>query len=132
MATRSLDISGCRRRFAQIVITHCAFRRSHCPYGMVWSTQVGGRLRMNWGRPKKKVLWAEKFAEATCGLTLEDPAKTLATYSIYTDTGAPLPSFIDNRVSLTGIRRLFAAVRKQVKEPKYAVASQASPAPARP
>jgi hypothetical protein len=72
-----------------------------------------------------------KICEGSWRLDPEGPAKTLATYSIYTDSGAPLPSFIDNQVSLTGIRRLFAAVRKQVKEPKYA-ASQASPPPARP
>ncbi len=33
------------------------------------------------------------------------------------------PSFIANRVSLTGISKLFAAVRTQVKDPKYAVAT---------
>ena len=84
------------------------------------------------GPPEKKGVVRVKICEGSWRLDPEGPAKTLATYSIYTDSGAPLPSFIDNRISLTGIRRLFAAVRKQVKEPKYAAASQASPAPARP
>ena len=84
------------------------------------------------GPPEKKGVVRVKICEGSWRLDPEGPAKTLATYSIYTDSGAPLPAFIDNRVSLTGIRRLFAAVRKQVKEPKYAAASQASPAPARP
>src|SRR6476661_4211059 len=84
------------------------------------------------GPSEKKGVVRVKICEGSWRLDPEGPAKTLATYSIYTDSGAPLPAFIDNRVSLTGIRRLFAAVRKQVKEPKYAVASQASPAPARP
>jgi hypothetical protein len=47
--------------------------------------------------------------------------KTRATYSIYTDSGGFIPSFIANRISLMGITRLFAAVRKQVQDPKYAV-----------
>ena len=47
--------------------------------------------------------------------------KTRATYSIYTDTGGYIPSFIANHVSLTGIKRLFAAIRKQVKDPRYAL-----------
>ena len=55
--------------------------------------------------------------------------KTRATYSIYTDTGGYIPSFIANHVSLTGIKRLFAAIRKQVKDPKYAAVSPASSIP---
>jgi hypothetical protein len=31
-----------------------------------------------------------------------------------------MPSFLANRISLTGITKLFAALRKQVKDPKYA------------
>ena len=53
----------------------------------------------------------------------EGITKTRATYSIYTDTGGYIPSFIANRVSLTGITRLFAAIRKQVKDPRYAVSN---------
>jgi len=45
--------------------------------------------------------------------------KTRATYSIYTDSGGALPAFIANKASEIGIRRIFAAVRKQVKDPKY-------------
>jgi len=32
-----------------------------------------------------------------------------------------IPSFIANRASQTGISSLFAAIRKQVKDPKYAL-----------
>ena len=45
--------------------------------------------------------------------------KTRATYSIDTDSGGKIPAFIANPASAIGIRKLFAAVRKQVKDPKY-------------
>jgi hypothetical protein len=45
--------------------------------------------------------------------------KTRATYFIYTDSGGQLPAFLANVASEIGIRKLFAAVRKQAKEPKY-------------
>ncbi len=45
--------------------------------------------------------------------------KTRATYSIYTDSGGKLPAFIANAASEIGIKRVFTAVRKQVKQPKY-------------
>lgn len=47
------------------------------------------------------------------------PDKTRATYTIYTDSGGAVPTFIANYASEMGIRNLFAAVRKQVKDPKY-------------
>ncbi len=45
---------------------------------------------------------------------------TRATYSIYTDSGGVIPAFIANNGSRVAIRKLFEAVRKQVKDPKYA------------
>ncbi len=45
--------------------------------------------------------------------------KTNATYSIDTDNGGKIPAFIANPASEIGIRKLFAAVRQQVKDPKY-------------
>ncbi|PYI74094.1 MAG: hypothetical protein DMF01_11060 [Verrucomicrobia bacterium] len=53
-------------------------------------------------------------------------------YSIYTDSGGAIPSFVGNHINVSGIRRLFVALRKQVKDPKYAAASTASSMPARP
>ena len=47
------------------------------------------------------------------------PAATHATYSIYTDSGGAIPGFIKNVGSQVGIRKLFAALRKQVQNPKY-------------
>ena len=46
--------------------------------------------------------------------------KTRATYSIDTDNGGKIPAFIANPASGMGIRKVFAAVRKQVKDPRYA------------
>jgi hypothetical protein len=45
--------------------------------------------------------------------------RTRATYSVYTDTGGLIPAFIANHFSQGGIVEIFAAVRKQVKQPKY-------------
>src|SRR5437667_436742 len=41
------------------------------------------------------------------------------TYSIYTDTGGMIPAFIANRASGIGISKLFVALRKQARNPKY-------------
>jgi len=56
------------------------------------------------------------------GSWLMEPAgatKTRATYFIYTDSGGQLPAFLANVASEIGIKKVFAAVRKQVKDPKY-------------
>jgi Polyketide cyclase / dehydrase and lipid transport len=50
----------------------------------------------------------------------DGPSKTRATYSVYTDTGGLIPAFLANHASRMGISRLFEAVRKQVKNPRYA------------
>jgi hypothetical protein len=47
---------------------------------------------------------------------------TKATYSIYTDSGGALPPFVANNGSRIAIRKVFDAIRKQVKDPKYAAA----------
>ena len=48
------------------------------------------------------------------------PNTTRGTYTIYTDSGGVIPAFIKNTGSQIGIRKLFAAIRKQVRDPKYA------------
>jgi hypothetical protein len=47
------------------------------------------------------------------------PKKTRATYYVFTDSGIAVPPFLANKISETGITKLFAAVRKQVKQQKY-------------
>ncbi|GEM_PF-723477 len=44
---------------------------------------------------------------------------TRATYRIYTDSGGSLPGFLANKANQIGIGKLFEAIRKQVKDPKY-------------
>ncbi len=44
---------------------------------------------------------------------------TRATYLIYTDSGGAIPAFIANNGCRVAIRKLFEAIRKQVKDPKY-------------
>jgi Polyketide cyclase / dehydrase and lipid transport len=73
------------------------------------------------GPPEKKGVVRVKICEGKWLLEPDGAIKTRATYSVYTDTGGFIPYFIANRISLTGITKLFAAVRKQVKDPKYAV-----------
>jgi hypothetical protein len=73
------------------------------------------------GPQEKKGVVRVKLCEGKWLLEPDGASKTRATYSIYTDTGGFIPSFIANRISLTGITKLFAAVRRQVKDPKYAV-----------
>ena len=76
------------------------------------------------GPAEKKGVVRVKVCEGSWFLEPDGAKKTRATYSVYTDTGGAIPVFIANRVSQMGIGRLFAAVRKQVKNPKYDVAEQ--------
>jgi len=44
---------------------------------------------------------------------------TQGTYQIFTDSGGVVPAFLANRASQTIIPRLFEAIRKQARDPKY-------------
>jgi hypothetical protein len=46
-------------------------------------------------------------------------AKTRATYCIYTDGGGKLPALLANIANEVAIRKIFTAVRNQVKLVKY-------------
>jgi polyketide cyclase/dehydrase/lipid transport protein len=105
-------------------------KASPVPDGLLYTSRWSPANEL--GPPEKKGVVRVKVCEGSWRLEPQGPAKTIATYCLYTDSGGFLPAFIDNRVSLTGIRKLFAAVRKQVKDPKYAAASTASSMPARP
>lgn len=52
--------------------------------------------------------------------------RTRATYEIFTDSGGTIPAFIANTGSRVAIRKIFEAIRKQVKNPKYATSKQDS------
>jgi hypothetical protein len=81
------------------------------------------------GPPERKGVVRVKLCEGEWLLEPDGATKTRATYFIYTDTGGFIPSFIANHISLTGITKLFAAVRNQVKDPKYAVSMPGGASP---
>jgi hypothetical protein len=101
-----------------------------------WPSSDGLVFMSHWspanelGPPEKKGVVRVKLCEGKWLLEPDGATKTRATYFIYTDTGGFIPSFIANHVSLTGITKLFAAVRKQVKDPKYAVSMTGGAPPA--
>src|SRR2546421_629920 len=74
------------------------------------------------GPPEKKGVVRVKICDGGWLLEPDGAIRTRATYSVYTDTGGLIPALIANYASQTGISRLFEAVRKQVKNPKYATA----------
>jgi Polyketide cyclase / dehydrase and lipid transport len=84
------------------------------------------------GPPERKGIVRLKVCNGTWLLEPDGPTRTRATYSIYSETGGFIPPFIANHASMTGIKKLYAALRTQVKQPKYAAAAPASPAPAKP
>lgn len=71
------------------------------------------------GPPEKKGFTRVKVCDGGWILEPLEVNKTRATYSIDTDSGGKIPAFIANPASEIAIRKLFAAVRKQVKDPKY-------------
>ena len=100
------------------------------PKGLTYLSQWEAANEL--GPAEQKGIVRVKVCNGAWLLEPDGPAKTRATYSIYSDTGGVIPAFIANHASLTAIKKLYAAVRNQVKDPKYAAASPASPAPARP
>jgi ribosome-associated toxin RatA of RatAB toxin-antitoxin module len=72
------------------------------------------------GPPDKSGVVRVKLCEGSWLLEPAGPNKTRATYMIYTDSGGMIPAFIKNTGSQIGIRKLFDAIRKQVRDPKYA------------
>src|SRR5438876_1190117 len=100
------------------------------PEGLTYLSQWEAANEL--GPAEQKGVVRVKVCNGTWLLEPDGPAKTRATYSIYSDTGGVIPAFIANHASLTAIKKLYAAIRNQVKDPKYAAASPASPALARP
>jgi polyketide cyclase/dehydrase/lipid transport protein len=97
-----------------------------------WRGQ-GGLVYLNQWEPANELGPAEKrgvlrvkLCEGSWLLEPEGPTKTRATYSIYTDSGGAIPAFIANAASEVGIRRLFAAVRKQVKHSNYSATARSA------
>jgi len=72
-----------------------------------------------YGPAEKPGIFRVKVCEGSWLLEPISDRKTRATYSVFSDSGIVGPAFIANTISTTGITKLFAAVRKQVKDPKY-------------
>lgn len=77
------------------------------------------------GPPEKSGVVRVKLCEGSWLLEPVGPKATRATYTIYTDSGGAIPAFIKNAGSQIGIRKMFAAIRKQSGYPKYVKAAQA-------
>ena len=71
------------------------------------------------GPAEKPGIFRVKVCQGSWLLEPAGESKTRATYSVFTDSGIIGPAFLANTISTTGISKLFAAVRKQAKNPKY-------------
>jgi hypothetical protein len=92
----------------------------------VKKTEGGTTYSSHWvtdnaaGPPEKRGVVRVSLCEGSWLLEPTGPNSTHATYQIYSDSGGFIPSFIKNTAGPAGIRKLFAAIRKQVRDPKYA------------
>jgi hypothetical protein len=82
-------------------------------YHIHWEADNGA------GPPEKRGVVRVNLCEGSWLLEPIGPNATRATYLIYTDSGGIIPKFIKETGSQIGIRKLFAAIRKQVRDPKY-------------
>ncbi|HEY4283752.1 MAG TPA: SRPBCC family protein [Chthoniobacterales bacterium] len=96
---------------------HVEEKSSSVAAGTVYSKQWQTANEM--GPPEQKGVVRVKLCDGSWLLEPEAGHKTRATYSIYSDTGGSLPTFIASFAGEIGIRKIFAAVRNQVKDPKY-------------
>lgn len=91
----------------------------------IWLGPEGPIYRIRWaqanelGPAEKPGVSRVNVCEGGWLLEPEGNGTTRATYSIYTDNGGTLPPFLLNNGSRIAIRKIFEAIRKQSKEPKY-------------
>jgi hypothetical protein len=90
-----------------------------------WPAEHGPAYFSEWkaanghGPAEQHGVFRVKLVNGSWLLEPSGPNKTRATYYVFTDSGISVPPFLANTISETGITKLFAAVRKQVKQPKY-------------
>ena len=90
-----------------------------------WPAENGLAYSNHWeqaneeGPPEQTGVFRVKLCEGSWLLEPAGPNKTRATYYVFSDSGIHVPVFLANTISETGISKLFAAVRKQAKDPKY-------------
>ncbi len=88
-----------------------------CPGGMTYCNRL--EVANDLGPAEVKGVTRVKITQ---GSWLFEPAgngKTKATYTIYSDSGGGIPTFLLNSANKTAIPKLFDAVRKQCTLPKY-------------
>lgn len=73
------------------------------------------------GPAEKQGIVRVKLCEGGWLLEPLGPNVTRATYTVYTDSGGVIPAFVKNVGSQIGIRKIFTALRNQVRNPKYQV-----------
>lgn len=71
------------------------------------------------GPPQKRGVVRVNLCEGSWLLEPTGPHTSRATYMMYIDSGGMIPKFIRESVGQIGIRKLFAAIQKQVANPKY-------------
>jgi hypothetical protein len=71
------------------------------------------------GPAEQKGVTRVKITEGSWLLEPAPGGKTLATYSIYSDSGGGIPAMLLNKANKTAIPKLFDAVRKQTELEKY-------------
>jgi Polyketide cyclase / dehydrase and lipid transport len=98
------------------VRVHWSSKRSE--HGMVYSHRWEADNAA--GPPEKRGIVRVNLCVGSWLLEPSGPDTTRATYVVYTDSGGMIPKFIKETGSQIGIRKLFAAIRKQVANPKYA------------
>ena len=90
-----------------------------------WPAENGLAYSNRWeaaneeGPPEQPGVFRVKLCEGSWLLEPAGANKTRATYFVFTDSGITVPVFRANTISETGITKLFVAVRKQAKDPKY-------------
>ncbi len=95
----------------------------------VWQGDQGRIYRIRWepandlGPARKPGVQRVNICEGGWLLEPNGDDSTRATYVIYTDSGGAIPPFIANNGSRVAIRKVFEAIRKQVKDPKYSAAA---------
>jgi len=94
-----------------------------------WQGPEGTIYRIRWepandqGPAEKAGVLRVNVCEGGWLLEPNGDDSTRATYVIYTDSGGAIPPFIANNGSRVAIRKVFEAIRKQVKDPKYNAAA---------
>ena len=85
----------------------------------------GATYRIQWepandlGPSAKPGVQRVKVCEGGWLIEPDGEGATRATYFIYTDSGGAIPAMIANRGSRMAIGKMFAAIRKEVLDPKY-------------